>query len=100
MSGFVCDRCGKPLLVDEDVRYILKMEVYAAYDPMEVTSEDLTKDRRTELAELVEKMKTMDAEALEDSVHKRMAFDLCPTCQQAFLKNPLGRAPTGRGESR
>ena len=91
MSCFVCDRCGKPLLVDEDVRYILKMAVYAAYDPMEVTTEDLAKDRRAEMAELVEKMKQMDPEALEESVYKSMTFDLCLDCQRAFLKNPLGR---------
>lgn len=91
MSGFVCDRCGKPLLVDEDVRYILKMEVYAAYDPMELTSQDLAGDRRKELAELIEKMKGMDPEELEDSVHRMMSFDLCPPCQRAILKNPLGR---------
>ena len=91
MSGFVCDRCGKPLLVDEDVRYVLKMEVFAAYDPMEVTSEDLAGDHRKAIAELLEKMKEMDAEEAEDGIYKRMEFDLCQACQREFLKNPLGK---------
>ena len=91
MAGFVCDRCGKPLLVDEDTRYVLKMEVFAAYDPMELTSQDLAPDRRAEMAELVEKMKRMDPQKLEDSVYRMMMFDLCPVCQQAVLANPLGR---------
>jgi hypothetical protein len=91
VSGFVCDRCGKALLVDEDVRYILKMEVYAAYDPMELTAADLGPDRRKELAELVEKMKEMDAGEVQDSIHKEMVFDLCPGCQREMLKDPLGR---------
>ena len=91
MSGFVCDRCGKPLLVDEDVRYILKMELFAAYDPMELTGEDLSKDRRREMAELIEKMKRMDADALQDAVYRETSFDLCPPCQRAVLKNPLGK---------
>jgi len=91
VSGFVCDRCGKPLLVDEDVRYVLKMELFAAYDPMELTHDDLAQDRRTEIADLIDQMQRMDPKKLEESVYKRMVFDLCPACQRAVLDDPLGR---------
>ena len=36
-----CDLCGKTLLPDEDVRYIVRIEVFAAADPLELTEEDL-----------------------------------------------------------
>ncbi len=94
MAGFVCDRCGRPLLVDEDVRYVVKMEVFAAYDPMELTTEDLKRDRRAEIAELIEKMKRMDPQKLEDSVYKSMVFDVCLTCQRTLLSDPLGGVRT------
>ena len=34
----ICDRCGKAILKDE-LRYVAKVEVYAAYDPLEITFE-------------------------------------------------------------
>lgn len=91
MSGFVCDRCGKPLLVEEDVRYVLKLEVMAAYDPMELTSEDLAVDRREEIADLIAQLRKLDPQELEDSVYKKLTFDLCPVCRRQWLKDPLGR---------
>jgi len=86
-------------LVDEDVRYILKMEVYAAYDPMELTGEDIAKEHSKELAERLEKMKGMNAGEAEDGVHKRMEFDLCAGCQREFVKNPLGKKQDGKEEA-
>ncbi len=41
MGAFHCDRCGKGLLVDADVRYEVRIEIKAGYDPMEVASKDL-----------------------------------------------------------
>ena len=91
MMKLACDLCGKTLLLDEDVRYIVNIEVFAAYDPMELTEEDLEKDLDKELRELVERMKHMDPEKAQDSVHRRFRFDLCPACQKKYLKNPLQR---------
>jgi hypothetical protein len=95
MHGFTCDVCGKNLLIDEDVRYEVKIEVKAAYDPMELTDEDLKKDYRKEIAELLRRMKTMDPQALEDQVYKLFHFDMCPACQLRYLRNPLGTRPPG-----
>ncbi len=92
MIHFTCDMCGKVLLADEDTRYVVKVEVYAAYDPMELTSKDLEDDRTDEIQDLLDEMADIDAEALEDQVHKTFRFDLCPECHAAYLKDPLGRA--------
>lgn len=96
MHGISCDRCGKALLVDESVRYELKIVVKAAYDPLEVTVEDLEQDLNAEIRRLIDRMKHMDPRALEDQVYKEMAFDLCMACQGAYLANPLGRASEGQ----
>jgi hypothetical protein len=86
---YTCDMCGKALLSDEDVRYVVKIEVYAAYDPMEITEEDLQKDHKQEIAELLSEMEDMDTEELEAGVYKRLRFDLCAACQRRYLENPL-----------
>ena len=85
-----CDRCGKTLLLDEDVRYKARIEVYAAYDPMELTTDDLTADHEAEMRRLLRRLESQDPEAVQDTVYRKMEFDLCPACQAAFLSNPLG----------
>lgn len=89
MAGFCCDTCGKPLLVDSDVRYLVKIEVFAAYDPMELTEEDIRRDHMAEIRKLAEKLSSMDPAQLEDQVYKSFTFDLCPECQREYLKDPL-----------
>lgn len=92
MHGISCDRCGKALLIEENVRYEVKIEVKAAYDPLEVTIDDLEQDLNAEIRRLIDRMKEMDPQALEDQVYKAMAFDLCMACQKAYLADPLARA--------
>jgi len=89
VDGISCDGCGAGLLIDDDVRYLVKIEVFAAYDPMEISREDLARDPRSEMDRLLEKMRFMDPQELEDQVYKRLQLDLCPRCQRAYLRDPL-----------
>ena len=91
MLHFSCDLCGKELLVEEDLRYVAKIEVYAAYDPLEITEEDLEEDHMEEIGELIKQLENMDEQELEDQVYKSFRFDLCPDCHKKFLKDPLSR---------
>jgi len=92
MIHFTCDMCGKTLLAEEDTRYVVKVDVYAAYDPMELTAKDLEDDRTDEIHDLLDEMADTGAEDLEDQVYKTFRFDLCPECHAAYLNDPLGRA--------
>jgi len=89
MIQLTCHICGKTLLIDEDVRYTVNIEVFAAYDPLEITADDLKRDYRKELEELVKRMQTMDPEEAQDSVYRRFTFQLCPPCQKKYIKDPL-----------
>jgi hypothetical protein len=91
MDGFTCDMCGKVLLADENTRYLVRIEVLAAYDPMELTEHDLASDRREEIERLLDQMRHADPQALQDQVYRRMQFDLCPGCQRRYLAGPLPR---------
>lgn len=89
MDGLVCDACGETLLLNEDVRYILRTEGHAAYDPLEITRQDLERDFESEMKALLESLQGLSAEDAGAQVHKVFAFDLCPRCWAAFVSDPL-----------
>jgi hypothetical protein len=91
MTDLACDRCGRSLLVDEDVRYEVKIEVWAAYDPMEISREALEgRDLDEDIRRLVAACEDRSADELEAEVHKSFRFDLCLRCQREFVRDPLG----------
>jgi hypothetical protein len=90
-DGLSCDRCGKTLLVEEDVRYVCEMRLYAAYDTLELTRGDLEKDHRAEIARLCAEIERRDPESLMDEVARALKFDLCPACHRKLLADPLGK---------
>ena len=87
--------CGKPLLADENVRYVVKVEVFAAYDPMEIVEQDLERDYLQEISDIIDEVEDMDTEALEDEVYKAFRFDLCPNCQKKYIADPLLKKARG-----
>jgi len=92
MDRLTCDRCGAGLLLDAPVRYEVRIEVKSAYDPLELTEEDLAKAAE-ELKRTVEALRNYSAEKAQDEVYREFRFDLCATCQKEYLKSPLGPRP-------
>ena len=84
--------CGKALVATEDTRYVVKIEVYSAYDPLEVANPDADEGHAEEMQDFLADMEDMEAEELEDQVYRTFRFDLCPQCHAAYLKDPLLRA--------
>ena len=89
MLHFICDMCGKGVLVESDVRYEVTIKVKSAYDVMEITNDELKRDLKKEMNELLDKIKDKDPQEIEDEVYKVFKFDLCRECQRKFIKNPL-----------
>ena len=96
MDGITCDACGEGLLLEEDVRYILRIEGFAAYDPMEITREDLARDLEAEGREVMEALRNLDAESAQNQVHRTFRFDLCPRCWERYGEDPLAGLNTAR----
>ena len=86
---YICDRCGQPIL-DNELRYIARLEISSAYEPLEITPEDLKRDFKEEMRRLVEQTKGLSEDELMRDVHVELKFDLCRPCQKALLINPLG----------
>lgn len=95
-NGLICDRCGKNLLIDEEVRYLVRIEVMCAYDPLEITADDLAADRTEEIRGLLGAMSGLTEQQVLDSVYRKYEFDLCPPCQADYLKRPLPGRDEGR----
>lgn len=89
MNGISCDACGKGLLIDTDVRYVVRIDVRAAYDPLELGADDLQRDLAKEIDALLVEMEKADPRTLQDQVHRAFRFDLCPHCQRLYLRDPL-----------
>lgn len=90
MNRRTCDWCGKELLADSEVRYEVKIEVRAAYDPLNITEEDLRRDFRAEIAKALQQLEGVSVAEAQNQVYRMFHFDLCPACQRKYVRNPLG----------
>lgn len=88
MLHFSCDLCGQAL---NDRRYVVKLEVYPAFDPEAITEEDLDADHLEEVAHLLSEDPDAEPSDLNAGCAKAFRFDLCPACHAKFAKDPLGR---------
>lgn len=88
MISRICDRCGQPIEA-RALRYIARIQVYAAYDPLEITFDDLSRDYTAEMRRILEECRDLTEEDLMRDVYMDFTFDLCPSCQKRYIQNPL-----------
>lgn len=88
MIHYSCDRCGKKINPDLEVRYVVRIEI-------EATEDDSDSHYWTDAMELEdEDLDEPDSPfASEDDMHQRRQFDLCPDCCTMYMKNPLASEP-------
>ncbi len=90
MLHVTCDHCGKQLRAGED-HYVVKIEVFAAHDPAEITEADLEEDHMEAVSELLRELEGAGQTDGVEPASRRLRYDLCPTCRQRFLRDPLSR---------
>ena len=88
MLHFSCDLCGQPL---NEERFIAKVEVYPAFDPDELTEQDLDLDHLQEVAAIIEQMEATGQTPDANCEPKQFRFDLCSGCRARYVQDPLGR---------
>jgi hypothetical protein len=92
MLHVTCDLCGKELRPGENNRYVIKIEVFAAHDPAEITEADLDEDHMEAVSQLLREMDDNLAEPeLVERYPKNFRYDLCPDCRTKFVRDPLGK---------
>ena len=85
-----CDLCDRQLL--KHASYVVRMDVYADPSMPPLSTEDLEETNFDEtLDKLMDEMKGMTPDDLQDGVHRRFEYRLCPACHRRFLANPLGK---------
>ena len=91
MIHYTCDRCKRVLDSAEDLRYVVKVEVYPVMDS---GGGEPIADDRDHLLEIHEVLECSDADSdpyVSDKVYQKRRFDLCPQCHRKFIDDPLGR---------
>ena len=91
MIRYSCDLCGRNLDAQNDLRYVVRMEVYAAFDPVASDGEEDDRDHLQEVQDILERIEDTQSDQIGEDVYQQMRFDLCPECRKKFLQNPLGR---------
>lgn len=91
MIHYTCDDCKREIDPAEELRYVVKMEVYAAMEPVEIDDVEEDRDHLLEIHEILERSFADGSECVSDDVYKKLRYDLCPRCHQKFMKNPIRR---------
>ena len=93
MIHYTCDCCKRIIDPSDDVRYVVKMEVYATMDPSGESDAEDERDHLEEIQQILERLEDAADDAVGEDVYQTLRYDLCPECRRKFLKNPLGREP-------
>jgi hypothetical protein len=89
MLHVTCDLCGRELQGGED-HYVVKIEVFAARDPGQLTEADLDADHMEAVSELLHELEEDLVGGQEPEPPKRrLRYDLCPDCRSRYLRDPL-----------
>jgi hypothetical protein len=82
-----CDRCHRLIDSDNEIRYVLSVEIKAAIEPgYELTT---TGEHLEELGDLLEQLGERDCNEIRDAVYQSHRYDLCSNCRREYLENPL-----------
>ncbi len=85
-----CD-CCKRVLQSDDLRYVVKMEVYAAFDAQLSSDSDDDRDHLQEIQEILQSADDAADPQIGSDVYEQLRFDLCADCRKKFIKHPLPR---------
>ncbi|RUL85823.1 hypothetical protein [Tautonia sociabilis] len=90
MVHFTCDLCGKDLGAGEP-RFVVKIAAYPGFDPDQITEDDLDEDHMEAVAEVLRSEQNQGTGSSQEEGYRGFRYDLCPSCHQKFLKDPLGK---------
>ena len=92
MIHYSCDRCGKNIDPETEVRYIVRIEVQASCDSPH-GDEASESDHLLELDEVLEQLEDAESGCVCDDVYHRRKHDICSGCYQEYKLNPLALEP-------
>ena len=70
MLHYTCDCCKRPIDPEQELRYVVRVEVYAALDPMQDESDD-EHDHLQEIQDILDRLDDVDDERISDDVYQQ-----------------------------
>lgn len=90
MIRYECDRCSAALGTNDPNRFIVKLEVFAAADHVDLSQDDAA-STSGQLHVVLEQLRTADPDEIEDKTYRSFRFDVCDNCRKYLIANPLPR---------
>jgi hypothetical protein len=89
MKKIICDSCGSSIS-PTGLRYEVTIDVRAVVENETFSLMDLVQDHRQELLQLIKRMEEQEKspDEIEETIYKSLHLDLCPGCQQSYIRNP------------
>ena len=66
MIHFTCDRCKRVIDSEQELRYIVRMEIEAVMDPIHEEEPQDDRDHLSEIDEILERIDASDSDAISD----------------------------------
>ena len=90
MIHYSCDRCRKPIDPEEDLRYVVKVEIQLAMEPVDAEELDDERDHLLEIQEILERLDDEENGLVGEEIYERRTFDLCADCYRKYRRSPVG----------
>ena len=91
MIHFTCDRCNRVIDLEQELRYVVRMEIEAVMDPIHEEEPQDDRDHLLEIDEILERVECATDDSVSDDIYHKRRYDLCPQCYRKFKANPLAR---------
>lgn len=92
-APLLCHRCGRTLHPGEGNFYVVQITAFADPTPPHLSAEDLQRDLRREMADLLAQLADRSEREGMDDVYRRLVIHLCGRCYRAWIENPAAAAP-------
>ncbi|MHC5109243.1 MAG: hypothetical protein ACYTHJ_05135 [Planctomycetota bacterium] len=89
MIRYECDKCGSTLGANDPHRFIVKLEVFAAAEHVQLDDREAA-DVSSELDQVIEVLRNANPDDIEDRTYRSFRFDVCDRCRRILLDRPLG----------
>ena len=92
---YICDVCGAR--IPAHAHYVVRIDVFADPSVPAMSTEELEELNFDQtFSDLLEQMKHMTADELQDQVARRFEYRLCRPCQIEYLADPLALQARGK----
>ncbi len=90
MIHYTCDRCHRCIDPRQEIRYTVRIEIMAAADE-HTGLHSMAHDHLDEIEQIIDGLESGDLNDCESGMYRRQVFDLCSSCHDRFVRDPVGR---------